>query len=205
MTCEDFRVSDFVVALAVYRNRSFAQNGRPTEFLPVTVCRTVASLRRNQNAFAQFLKGITKPNLKDYLNNLSDVIGVVESRNLRKNFRKKKFVFLDRKANIDAEALASTSAGSPADGRPASGVRAPISVGGGGREAEPVRKLESESEPAELPEHLEKLGKGSKCYARVAQYKNRIGLGSGKLAARRVDRGRAKKKGPADLPKRPQI
>ena len=37
-------------------------------------------------------------------------------------------------------------------------------------------------------------------YARVARYKNRFGFGSGKPAARPVDRGRAWKKGLADLP-----
>jgi len=66
--------------------------------------------------------------------------------------------------------------------------------------ADSVGKAIGENGPLEQQERFEELGKESKCYAEVARYKNRFGLGSGKPAARRVDRGRVRKKGLADLP-----
>ena len=104
---------------------------------------------------------------------LSARLKVEISRNF---FAKINFVFLRDVVNIHAEAIASTSTGSLVDNRPANGGPSLRQCWGRWtQEAEPVVKVMSESESAELSEHFGKLGTGSKvlCQGSPIQEQNR--------------------------------
>jgi len=103
--------------------------------------------------------------------------------------------------SIDPEAKASTSASSLVGNRPARERRGSISNRGRWTQRQNLpRKRNAKAgrwNGGNAPGNSEATGTR---YARVARYKNRFGFGSGKPTARKVDRGRIRKKGLADLP-----